>query len=264
MSSLYARYIYAVRDANEVERPEEWNFKSDVRYGEVLEHTPVEFAVEMLKWSIKAMPGLDLELVRSLCDINDSFGKPKQAWIDPLGKYAPSNMRYLCHAIKVWQHIDTLGLSEVEIIEIGGGYGGLALWIDGLRGYFPATLLNYTVIDFPEVATLIDRMFRSLGLPWEFRAFGPEWVPAVSVLPAERFCVSNYAFSEFDQKTRDWYAERVLEHCQHGLMVWNFPEALKDANGQEFGGPPYQFVKWPLTCVPDEPRLYEGHEMVTW
>lgn len=263
--SLYTRYIEAVREAL-WEEPNAWRFKSDARYREVLEHTPLAFAVAMLEWSLRAMPGLEREHVRALCRLNDSVGAPVLEQIFGLGNYAPSNMRYLCHAIKLWQHIDSLGLPRVEIVEIGGGFGGLTTFVRGLAELFDTQIGAYWDLDLPEVATLQYRVARELGVS-VFPLEGDD--PASLKVIAERtkplICFSAYAFSEFDQATRDWYAERVLQHCRHGLMIWNFPIAgLKDENGVEFGGPPYPFVEWPITRVPDEPRLYDGHEMVTW
>lgn len=261
--AMYRAYLVAVREAI-AQPPNQWTFKSDRRYREILEHTPVEFANLMFKWSLKQLPGLDIELVRDLARRNDNLGKPMQNPIDGLGLYAPSNMRYLAHAIRGWQHIDSLGLPAVEIVEIGGGYGGLALWMRGLAHLFGTGLGAYWIVDLPDVATLQHQVAQVLDV----RVFPLDWdSPAIGALanrPLPLVCVSAYAFSEFDQDTRDWYAEHVLKYCRHGLMVWNFPEALKDGDDRWFGGPPYQFVEWPITRAPDEPALYEGHEIVTW
>jgi len=258
---IYDRYLSAVREALE-QRSDQWNFKSDAGYREVLEHTPVEFADAMLAWSLNALPSLTLDYIRSLCERNDSIGKPVQEPIVGLGTYSTSNMKYLCHAIKVWQHIESLSLPRVHIIEIGAGYGGLTLFVDGLESYFKTPHWTYTSIDLPEVAILQNRVTETLDL--SLVAFDMTTPKFEAIEPGLQFCVSAYAFSEFDQATRDWYAEHVLRHCRHGLMVWNFPQALEGIDGRWFGGPPYQFVEWPITRMPDEPRLYDGHELVTW
>lgn len=258
---MYEHYLMAVREAL-AQEPKDWRFKCDARYGEVLEHTPVGYAAAYLHWSLKAMPGLD---VRALCELNDSVGAPVQQPINGLGAYAPSNMRYLSHAIKLWQHIDSLGLPRVELVEIGGGFGGLAVFVRGLADLFKTYLGAYWMLDLPEVATLQYRVARQLGV--RVMPQGADTADELGVIADRRYplvCFSAYAFSEFDQATRDWYADRVLKYCRHGLMIWNFPEAQVDADGVEFGGPPYQFVEWPITRVPDEPRLYVGHEVVTW
>ena len=264
MLSLYTNYIEAVREAI-AQKPEQWTFKRDDRYREVLEHTPIEFARVMFEWSMKKMESLDLERVVELSRRNDNFGSPVQCILGPMGLYSPGNMRYLCHAIKVWRYLDSLKLPEVDIVEIGGGYGGLALWVRGLADLFRTHVDTYVMLDLPEVCTLQRMVAEHVGMdatamdgtdPTVFAMFEHGTRPLV--------CLSAYAFSEFQQKTRDWYADKLLKHCQHGWMEWNFPLPLLDRNGVEFGGPVYPFVDKPIRQVPDEPALYEGHETVTW
>ncbi len=264
--SLYTNYIEAVREAIR-QPPDQWTFKSDQRYREVLEHTPREFANLMLKWSLDQLPDLDIELVRTLARRNDNIGKPLQQPIDGLGLYAASNMRYLAHAIRVWQYIESLGLPSVEIVELGGGYGGLAFWVRGMAHLFKAHVGAYWMIDLPDAARLQHQVAQALDLSvYPVSCESPAF-PAIGAFAKREnplVCVSAYGFSEWDQETRDWYAKHLLPHCRHGLMVWNFPTALQDDEGRWFGGPPYQFVEWPITRVPDEPALYAGHEIVTW
>ncbi len=259
--SMYWNYLEAVREALE-QPPHAWTFKSDKRYREVLEHTPTLFAQAMLEWSQAALPGLSMDYVKGLCHLNDSLGKPEQVPIRGLGTYSTSNMKYLCHAIKVWQHIDSLGMEQVHIYEIGAGYGGLALWVDGLRPYFRTEHVTYTSFDLPDVAQLQNRYAEALDV--SLYARDQAWVSTHDA-PDSRFCISIYAFSEFDQLTRDWYVDRVMRHCRHGLIIWNFAEnQCMGLDGRLFGGPVYKFVDWPITRVLDEPRLYAWHEMVTW
>ncbi len=264
MLSIYVNYIEAVREAIK-QQPAEWTFKRDWRYREVLEHTPLEFARIMFDWSRKKMPQIDLDLICSLARKNDNFGAPTQLPIEGLGFYSAGNMRYLCHAIKVWQYLDSLKLPEVDIVELGGGYGGLALWIRGLASMFRTHVDSYVMIDLPEVCALQRMVAQHVGLDATAMDGTDETVFAMFEHGTRPLvCLSAYAFSEFEQKTRDWYAERLLKHCQYGWMVWNFPVPLQDLNGLWFAGPVYQFVDKPITSVPDDPALYDSHETVTW
>ncbi len=261
---MYWDYLLCVSEALH-QQPEQWTFKSDPRYRAVLEHTPRDFAESMLTWSLAQMPSLTCDRIRGLATLNDSVGTPAQESIGQLGMFAPSNMRYLCHAIKLWQHVDSLGLPEVNIVEIGGGYGGLALWVRGLAHLFKTRLHAYWIVDLPEVTILQFMVAQALNVPlFALTPDAPYFEEFHQGMDA-LFCFSAYAFSEFDQPTRDWYAEHLLPKCRHGLMVWNFPEGpIKGEDGRMFGGPAYQFVEWPITRVPDEPALYVGHEVVTW
>ena len=36
------------------------------------------------------------------------------------------------------------------------------------------------------------------------------------------FLISNYAFSELNDSIRSEYVNRVIPHCNHGFLAWNF------------------------------------------
>lgn len=257
-TSNYDRYIAAVRLANS-QRPEEWAFKSDPGYQQVLEHVTLAHGERLLAWALSAEPNIDHDLLTRLARLNDSLGKPITYG------YSPSNWRYLAHAIRAWQYIDSLGLASVDIVELGGGYGGMALYMGGLQHCYRTPLRRYTIVDLPEVARLQARYATSLALP--HRAVNGHDLAALRDLmttSATSFLISAYAFSEFDQQTRDWYAAWLVWWCEHGMMWWNFPEPVLGEDGREYGGPVYQFHIRPLTIEDDDPPIYAGHKIVRW
>lgn len=265
-TSNYDRYREAIRVA--LDQPShEWSFKSDRGYREVLEHVTQAQGERFLAWARAAQPTLDWELVQTLAELNDSVGQPVTAYFQGLGRFSPSNWRYLCHAIKIWQYADELGLDDFHLIELGGGYGGLALFVDGLRHHFKSRLRNYTIVDMSEAAWLQSRYVIDLQVGPVNVANGLNAGALSAVLKSDslpRLFFSAYGFSEFAQDVRDWYAERLLRYCEHGLIVWNFPEAVMGTDGRKYGGPVYQFIDKPLSVETDEPRLYAGHQLVRW
>lgn len=261
-TSNYWHYRQAVQRAIQ-QTPDQWTFKSDPGYREVLEHVTPAQGIVLLEWARGQLLQLKWSQIEALATLNDSVGQPL---IMSHLRYSPSNWRYLCHALKVWRHIESLNLPEVDIVELGGGYGGLALYVRGLAREFKTRVRTYIIVDLPEVAELQQRVANAVNVD----------LVAVSGLDANclatmrphdltpRILVSAYAFSEFDQDTRDWYAERLVSYCDHGLMIWNFPEALMLEDGQWYGGPIYPFIDRELTVRSDEPALYAGHQVVTW
>lgn len=265
-TSNYWAYRQAVQRAIQ-QTPDQWTFKSDPGYREVLEHVTEEQGIAFREWVEDAMPGMNWVHVIRLAERNDSVGAPVRplTFNDRLGSFSPSNWRYLCHAVKVWQHIDSLGVDEVDVIELGGGYGGLALYVRGLARMFPTRIRDYTMVDLPEVAILQRQVACAAGVDLHtVNGQDASELALVSCGAAPKVLVSAYAFSEFDQDTRDWYAERLVRYCDHGLMIWNFPEPILGTDGRWYGGPVYPFTSQPLTVTPDEPSLYPGHQMVCW
>ncbi len=261
-SSIYGWYRQSIRVALK-QKPEEWTFKSDEGYRQVLEHVSKDQGTAFLNWSQAAQPDLDWDLVVRIATLNDSLGKPIQFDYPGLGTFSPSNWRYLCHALKVWQHIDSLGLPEVDIVELGGGYGGLALFVRGLSELFATNIDEYMIVDLREASILQNQFARAVGVPLiAVDGLYPKFVMEEDT--DRQFLVSAYAFSEFDQDTRDWYVERLIRYCEHGLIVWNCPEPIRDHFERELGGPVYQFIDKPLSIEPDEPNLYIDHKLVRW
>ncbi len=265
-SSIYGWYRQAVRVAIQ-QKPEDWTFKRDDGYRQVLEHVDAAQGRAFLDWCATTETTLDWEVVVRLANLNDSFGAPFTADYPGLGQFSPSNWRYLCHALKVWRHIDNLGLEDVDIIELGGGYGGLALYVRGLAAGRDVRLGNYTLVDLPEASILQVKFAAATSTRAQvingLDADSIGWVLKDGTKGPPRLLVSAYAFSEFDQEMRDWYAERLIRHCEHGLIVWNCPDGFPGFE-KPLGGPVYQFIDQPLTVEPDLPPLYVGHQLVTW
>lgn len=249
--------------AAEARRPSSrWSFKSDPAYREVVEHVTPEQGQAFLDWS--SAQGFDAADVVDLALRNDAVGRPIRYPVGPLGlEFSPSNWRYLCHAIKVRQHLDRLGIDRAHIIELGGGYGGLAHYCYGL---FRERLESYAIVDLPEAIAIQRQYALAMGFPL-YVANGLDGNALQRVMPMDRTTrvfVSCYAFSEFSQDMRDWYADRLIARCDHGLVIWNFPEAIMGLDGKLFGGPVYPFTTKPISSEPDLPALYVGHQLVTF
>jgi hypothetical protein len=124
------------------QQPEEWTFKTDIRFQRVLEHVDHyqgfrfldhvqrEYAVY---WDdiLKVLPGLVAD--------NDRYGKPFGDMFHEVGlTCSPSNFRYLSQALRLWTHAAEVGMTRMHVVELGGGYGGLALYVHrspGRAGY---------------------------------------------------------------------------------------------------------------------------------
>lgn len=267
----YTAYRAACAEAAS-QAPAEWTFKSDPRYRHILEHVTAAQAVEFGNLAAETCADSTTlwaaiePLFHKVCATNDQVGCPVVERIPGLDlSCSPSNLRYLCHAVMIWRHLERLGLKAVHIVELGGGYGGLALYLARLSRFFWPRLASHTSIDLPEVAALQVRYARVMGIR----------LRAVSGLDAEsvdlafhpddgipRYFISCYAFSEFDAETRAWYEHRVACRCAHGFLVWNFAQPLLGVAEKPLGGPLYPFVDAPLTVEPERPSTGPGNVVV--
>lgn len=207
--------------------PAEWTFKSDPAYRAILEHVSPEQGEQYLDLIVSEFPeqwhyfaGFYAHTARE----NDALGRPVQASFDRLGtECSPTNLRYLWHALLFWQHISQLGLSHVDVVEIGGGYGGLALWIRRLASSQQSILRSYSIIDVHEAGAVQKVFCREVAIP--VRVVDGTDSAAISALMRGLqdwpYLISAYAFSEFSAEVRRFYQHEVIIQCSHGMLLWN-------------------------------------------
>jgi hypothetical protein len=194
------------------------NFKSDPEYRSVLEHvTPLQGS-EYLQL-ITSTTDITLSEIIEFCRLNDSIGTPIKNEYDGL-ICSPSNLRYIFHAFLILKHIKSLNQSNLDIVEVGGGYGGLCLAIHMFAKKYNIQINTYTIIDLTE-AIIVQKMFLqkvdlSLRVEWEdANTFG------TSIKKKNMFLISNYCFSELCDSFREKYIEILFPKVSNGFMAWN-------------------------------------------
>lgn len=245
--------------------PSEWTFKGDHRYREILEHLRPEQAEEIIIAAQERFP----EALRRLAGIaaeNDSLGQPVKTHFASVGVMcSPSNLRYLWHACLVLDHLRSVNVRQTSVVEIGAGYGGLALYVHRLANLFSVGIERYTTVDLPQMAALQQRFGEALGLSIE-GVDGSDGFALQRIVarPEPKVLCSIYAFAEFDEATQDWYAEQIIRHCEHGFVLWNYAPTWLHRGPN----PLYAFIDRPLRVVGDtvpDYRLERWHMLdVTW
>ncbi len=141
-----------------------------------------------------------------LVEMND-IGNPTTENFDGV-TVSPTMFRYL---YVISELIDLRLSAPLSVIEVGGGYGGLAA-----TAFKFLDIEDYTIIDFHETCMLQNRFLNECD------------VKNVTTLRSETFeChlndrydlfISNYAFDEFSNETQDRYM-RVVNRCSHGYVT---------------------------------------------
>jgi hypothetical protein len=212
--------------------PPQWTFKSNPVYQQILEHVSPQQGREYLRLA-QCHPRWTPRFMQTACEValeNDRYGKPERFDFDELGiTCSPTNWRYLWHALSILDH------DPQNIVEIGGGYGGLMLWLQRIS----RKPLDYMIYDLSE-AKAVQQIYARL-----------HDLTLSRDVPHPRFLVSAYGFSEFDEPTRRWYEENVIPTCEHGWLVWNI-------NGL------YPFTDKPLTVEDEQPQTGANNCVVTF
>lgn len=221
----YAAYR-SVMAAESEREPTAWLFKSHADFTPILEHVSPEQGTRYIAAMQARFPeqwGALRTRFEALAALNDSVGMPRQTWYPEVGwTCSPTNLRYMCHSLLIADWCRRAGVERAHFIEIGGGYGGLGLFITHT---FPARLVaSYSIVDLPEPVRLQSAYANHLGIPLATSEANEASVSALLARTNDgtsRFVISNYAFSEFSQAVRDWYATRLIAACQHGFLLWN-------------------------------------------
>ena len=215
------------------------NFKTHPHCVYMLEHVNYTQGVLFLKKIKKDFGDIYNTHKKYILDTiktNDSIGKPNVNDFEDI-ICSPSSLRYTLHCLLIFSHMVKHGLKEVDIVEIGGGYGGLCFFLHSLSKIYNIKIKSYTIFDLKEVCSLQEKYLEKLKIPVKTFQLDSDFK-----LEQNSFLVSNYAFSEFSDPIRNKYTEKVLnKYISHGFLCWNYRKI-------------YNFINKPFTSVSEDPN----------
>ena len=200
----------------------------------MLEHLEADVGEKYLKLirkDFKKLYGANKKLLQSLCKENDSYGKPiwePRSTLKNFGTHSPTNMRYIYQAFLILQYIKSHKINNINFIEIGGGYGGLALFVHRLSPLLNVKISSYTLFDLPAPAELQQRYLTLFDINANIGD-----VDNPRSLHDNSFLISNYAFSEISGDYQKEYLQKIIiPYVSHGVLTWNcipFYDITKDS-----------------------------------
>ena len=245
---MYDAYLSSIRD-NLKKGPKEWNFKSDPRYQIVLEHVNPNQGrayMDCIKSEYGDLFEKHEDDIINICKRNDEYGVPSKISFDQFMECSPTNIRYIYHSLLAFSHMKKYNLNEVNIVEIGGGYGGLSFFIYSMSKFFDINIKSYKIFDLIEASKLQEKYSSLLGFNIETCNIEEEF----EILD-NSFVISNYAFSEIDESFRSKYQKSVIGGCAHGFMAWNHI-------------PVYKFTDKEIHTEPERPHMVDNNYFVTF
>lgn len=136
---------------------------------------------------------------------------------------SPTTLRY----IKVLSDLIIIfgTLNNLDIVEIGSGYGGQCKIIYDI--FKPK---SYTIIDLLHPSLLAKKYLSHYGINPIVRKLDDESITKYDL------CISNYAFSEIDRCFQDFYVDKIIANSKNGYMICNFMDTAKAAGRYDFDG----------------------------
>jgi len=114
-----------------------------------------------------------------------------------------------------------LNISSVDIVELGGGYGGLCLAVHYFASKYNVRIKSYTIVDLTNPIKLqelyISKVNPSLKVSYvDANTYGE------NISQKDMFLISNYCFSEISSEHQKQYVEKLFPKVSHGFITWNF------------------------------------------
>ena len=225
-NDTYTRYIEAISNIKNANDLVNSNFKSDNGYREVLEHVSNEIGLEYLeiiKDKFKEFyKNFKYKLIE-LCNKNDKIGDPVKYDFtnNDFINCSSTNLRYILHSLIIIDYIKECKLNNLDIIEIGGGYGGLCYFLYNIAELYNININSYSIFDLEKVNNLSsiylnhqlnNKKINTYTLNDNYK----------DGLKENSFLISNYAYSEISQKYQDEYTDKIINpYISYGFLTWN-------------------------------------------
>jgi len=223
----------------------DWKRHPDVTT--MLEHLAINYAKIYLQNLLD--DGVNPQIIQELCSLNDQFGNANVQEFENNIHSSPSSIRYVRHAIDICNLIKNKNFKKVNIVEIGGGYGGLCLVLNALSKHLGIVIDKYFIYDLPETQKLQRYYLNSSS--------NVRWKPAnsfasnfITIDGEINILVSCYCLSEIDDNYKLEYLRNLLPKVACGYLAWNW--------GDKSGLPENK------TDVPEYPDTGNGNTIITW
>jgi hypothetical protein len=184
------------------------NFRKNPAYREILEHVSEKDGQLYLDEINNNYP----ELIKNLAALkkNDEWGNPDLFEYPGIGKISTSTLRY----IKVLGDLQTSfsSLADLNICEIGVGYGGQCRIINALYG-----AATYTLVDIKPALMLAQRYLDNYILKSvvSYKTMNELEVKEYDLV------ISNYAFTELPRSIQDVYLNKIILNSKRGYITYN-------------------------------------------
>jgi putative sugar O-methyltransferase len=198
------------------------NFKSSPYFTDILEHTDVNFGQQYLNL-IRQEFKEDQKNFLDIITLNDSIGNPVKYDFDGI-IMSSSNLRYIYHALLIQSKCKNWFTDKkaLRIVEIGGGYGGLCLYIKHIFKDFD---VDYTILDLPEPSKLQNKFILETKVD-NVRSISGLNLESVE---HEKFdlVISNYCISEIGRANQEEYFNKLVVNCNKKFFIWNYLTRLR-------------------------------------
>jgi hypothetical protein len=193
--------------------------------------------------------GVNPQIIQKLCSLNDQHGNANIQEFENNILSSPSSIRYFRHALDICNLIKSKNYTKVNIIEIGGGYGGLCIILNQLSVIMGINIDKYFIYDLPETQKL-QRYYLSNAnnVRWKpANTFGKNFITNDGEI---NILVSCYCLSEIEDKYKLEYLQNLLHKVHGAYLSWNWGDKT---------GLPIDRIE-----TPEYPDTGNGNTIIKW
>jgi putative sugar O-methyltransferase len=186
------------------------NFRQNRLYQEILEHVTKEQSDLYISEMINADTLTEDQI--SKFRENDRVGNPVTFEYEQFGEMSPTTIIYIKNKLDIHNFLSDQKVDN--ILEIGGGYGGLCRSLSVLVNFE-----NYLIIDLPEVNKLSEKYLSNFeelnGKTTQAFYDEVESVDGIDLL------ISNYAYSECTFELQKSYYDNIIVNADKFYITYN-------------------------------------------
>jgi len=193
----------------------------------ILEHVSYQQGLDYLKKILEKKESQEFDW--NLLLNNDSIGNPiTYDFKNEIDNYnvkiilnnyniSPTTLRYISTGIDMIEYIIHNNLNNLDIVEIGGGYGGQCKILFDLIKNYNIKINSYSIIDLPSISTF-QKKYLSL-LNYNDNIIYQNFNNIIH--KNYDLCISNYAIGEFEYDVQIFYINNVLKYSKYYYIIWN-------------------------------------------
>jgi hypothetical protein len=197
------------------------NFKQDDNLTYMTEHIGEKQMYYGEEWykEISNLNMIDNNYLIYLLNLNDRIGNP---WLCNINNIncSPNSLKYVYFGLLTIKHILNKNINNINIIEIGGGYGGQCLILQELLNKFNIIYNKYIIIDLDNVSNFQKKYIEINNMSRKCEFINYEKYKEYN-FDNNNFLFSSYALSQFIDINRNNYYENLLKYIIGGFIVWN-------------------------------------------
>lgn len=226
------------------------NFRTRKELGLIVETVHPNYGRDYFKKLKRHFPYI-FDHIDTICKIDETGNPIQHQWADSF-KLSSLFLRYLHQACLLFQYIGNL--TDKNILEIGGGFGGHAAIVQTL---YPST--SHTIVDLPIVSQL-QQKYLSITLNIQSTR---SYAYTSDIWKSKKYdvIVSHYCFSELDAVNQDLYLP-VIKQTPHGFMICNIINRKSHHKNK--------IIEWIRAAHPslkiydEDPKTHCGNYVLVW